>query len=334
MNNQPMILKQSPVIEHKLIELGTRVSEKLAALNIDNQVATEETIQALKTIRADLNKEAKEYEEQRKKIKEAVLNPYSEFESIYKAQISQKYKEADTVLKNKINDFEIKVKQAKKEKIVAYFEELRTLEKLDWLSFDRLNIEINLSTSEKKYKEQILAIIKQVVDDLELISTDTHSAEMLVEYKKTLNASASIKTVRDRKQKEKEEKERILSERTRRRTSYLRSLGFISHDITRTYNWIKDESVMISFADLESLTDEDWNKRYNEIEAKIKALEESKAQPLQAPTIAPPIQPTITVPEAKEEIFEAKFLVSGTYKELKALGDFLKSNNYKYQNID
>lgn len=328
-----MVLIQSPIIEHSLIELGNRVSQRLKELNLSNQVATEETIKTLKVLRAELNKESKDFEEKRKAIKDAVLNPYNDFETIYKEQISEKYKQADTTLKEKINDFEIKVKQDKREKIIAYFEELRDFEQLDWLSFEQLKIDINLSTSEKKYKEQVLAFVQQVRDDLDLIASDTYSAEILVEYKSTLNASAAIKTIRDRKQKEKEETERLLFDRTMKRKSSLRSLNFITNDLTRTFNWITDESVMISAADVEHLSEEDWQKKYLDLEARTKAKEADKPQIIQAPKISTPT-PQQPKKEVKEEIFEAKFLVKGTYTQLKALGSFLKENNYEYQNID
>ena len=65
-------LKVLPVIEHDLVKVGNLVDKRLAQLNVANLVATDETIQSLKTLRADLNKELKEYEEQRKVVKDLI----------------------------------------------------------------------------------------------------------------------------------------------------------------------------------------------------------------------------------------------------------------------
>lgn len=332
--SEVMILEQIPVIKHKLVEVGNDVSKRLADLNIDNQVATEDTIKTLKETKAELNKEAKNYDELRKIIKTSVLTPYNDFEAVYKEQISDKYKEADATLKTKINEFELKVKQEKKENVIAYFEELKDFEQLDWLKFEQLDMDINLSTSEKKYKVEVFGRVQKISDDLSLISTETHAAEILVEYKTSLNASQAIQLVRQRKQKEKEESDRILFERNRKRVDAIRKLQFISHDLTRTYNWVIDESVMVKYDEVENLSDEDWQKKYLELESKAKTKEEVKPQILQAPTISAPVPTPQPQPEVKEELFEAKFLVTGTYAEIKALGEFMKANNYKYQNID
>jgi len=96
----------------------------------------------------------------------------------------------------------MKIKQEKKDKLIAYFDELCAVEKLDWLKYEKLCIEVNLSTSLKQYKVQISTDIGKIKDDINLISTEKHEAEILVEYKKTLNASQSIQQVRKRKQEE------------------------------------------------------------------------------------------------------------------------------------
>ena len=92
MKQDSIQLIQKPVIQHEMARVGKSVTERLNALNIEGQVATEATVKSLKELRADLNKELAEFELQRKAIKEAVMNPYSEFEATYKIEISEKYK--------------------------------------------------------------------------------------------------------------------------------------------------------------------------------------------------------------------------------------------------
>lgn len=329
-NNQIQLI-QSPIIKHSLEQMGLSVTNRLSELNIDNLVATEDTVGTLKKLRAELNKEAKEFESQRKIIKDAILTPYNDFEVIYKEQIITKYKDADETLKTKVNDFEMKIKTERKIELEAYFTEICEMEQIDWLSFTRLGIEINLSTTVKKYKEQILEKIQGVVNDLDLINTDIYATEILVEYKQNLNVSQSIKIVRERKSQEKIEADRLHMQIVSKRTAQLRSIGLVYHDLTRTYNWVNDESVMVKHSEVESLSDTDWQKKIAELESKTRRPLQIPI-PLQAPTIevqSPPIQT-----ETKIEVFEAGFVVTDTYDRLMLLSAFLKDNGYNYKNID
>lgn len=332
MNNK-IQLTQSPIIKHSLEQMGLSVTNRISELKIDKLVATEDTISTLKKLRAELNKEAKEFESQRKVIKDAVLTPYNDFETIYKEQIITKYKEADETLKSKVNDFEMKIKTDRKIELEEYFAEICDMEQIDWLTFSRFGIEINLSTTLKKYKEQVLEKIQTVVNDLELINTDTYATEMLVEYKTNLNVSQAIKTVRDRKANEKAEAVRLQMQVTSKRTAQLRSIGLVYHDITRTYNWVNDESVMIKNSDVEMLSDIDWTKKYGEIESIVKkSIQVGTPTSLRAPTIR--IEQHSKKEEVKPEVFEAKFSLSDTYERLMQLSKFLKDNGYNYKNID
>lgn len=331
-NNQIQLI-QSPIIKHSLEQMGLSVTNRLSELNIDNLVATEDTVGSLKKLRAELNKEAKEFESQRKIIKDAILTPYNNFESIYKEQIITKYKDADETLKTKVNDFEMKIKIERKTELEKYFAEICEMEQIDWLPFTRIGIEINLSTTVKKYKEQILEKIQGVVNDLDLINTDIYATEILVVYKQNLNISQSIKIVRERKVQEKTEADRLHLQMVSKRTAQLRSIGLVYHDLTRTYNWPHDESVMVKNSDVEELSDTDWLSKYSQIESKVKAQRSIPfSSPLQAPAVELPNK--TTEKKAEPESFEAKFMVKDTYERLMLLSKFLKENGYTYENID
>ena len=322
-------LIQLPIIQHSLYEIGKSVTERLAQLNIENQIATEETVTALKKMRADLNKESAQFEEQRKGIKKAILTPYDDFEIIYKVEISEKFAKADETLRDKIREFENKIKEVKRNNLKEYFTELTEHENITWLTFDRWNVEINLSTSEKNYKEKILEFVGKIVEDLDLINTEVHAAEIIVEYKKTLNASQAITGVRQRKEQEKIEKERIIFQRTKGRIAQLQKIGFVYSDIAHAYYFVKNDTISISLQDVETFEGDQWNKRYAALEMESeKHTKQNKTEVLQAPTVA-------TVPNVptQEEVHQAKFCVQGTISELMKLKEFLVSNNYKYNNI-
>ena len=338
-----IVVRQIPVIEHDLVNVGRSVTERINALNLEAQVVTEDTVQTLKKLKAELVKEATEWENQRKAVKKIVNDPYTEFEEVYKTEVICKYKEADETLKTKINEFELKIKDEKRRNLQLYFVEVCQVEKIDWLTFERLGIEVNLSTTEKKYKEQILDFVTRIVSDMRLIGTEKDAAEMLVEYKRTLNASQAITTVRERKEAEKLEQERIKMAETNRRKSMLLKLSFVFHDLTRTMNWIQDETLLIPLADVENFTTDQWNVAYAKLEADVNARKRptlgsfiNTPEPLQAPTVVQQTHQTQTPPPAQTEQIEldVTFKVYGTFEQLTALNNYLKENGFKYEQIN
>lgn len=335
MNNQEIKLVQLPVIQHNLQIIGKGVSKRILALNLENQVATEDTIKTLKEIRAELSKEATAFETQRKDVKNAVMQPYSDFEAIYKTEIIDKYKDADELLKKKISEFEMKIKIEKREKLVGYFNGLCESRNIDFLTFERMNLEVNLSTSEKKYQEQILEFVSRVNDDLKLIETETeNAAEILIEYKKTLNASGAITTVRARKDAEKAERLRIIANRTSARIKGLQGLSFVYDDLTKIYHFVSDANIFIKYFDVETLENDEWSNLFVKTENLVKDYQKSQKQHISASvvqtTAQPASQPTA---ETKEEIFVATFEVTGTHAKIMMLKNFLVENNFNYKNL-
>jgi len=343
-----MELITAPVIKHDMVAIGKTVDARLKKLNVSGLVVTEDTIQSLKALRAELNKEFTGYEAQRKALKQAVANPYMEFEAIFKAEIGEKFKKATDELKDKIGDFEIKLKVEKKDNVLRYFTELCAAEEIGFLKFSDLNLNITLSVSEKKYKEQCNAFVERVKDDLMLIQTSEYEAEVMTEYKKTLSASKALTEVKERKDAEKMEKARIKLNMIQKRTALLSSIGVFFHAMTKTYNWIEDDAFYITEAHVESLSDEDFRDNFVEMEAAIKEQMGKKAptpveeptptqpEPIKKPILKAPLKaPTVKAPIAKKaEIFKANFVCEGTMTQLKALGQYMKDNSITYKNIE
>lgn len=212
MSNQELIVvKQLPQIEEHLKELSLDVDKKVE--NAKNLVCTEENVTTIKQIRASLNKEFKEVEQQRKIVKEQILAPYMQFEEIYKTYISDKYKSADNDLKVKIDSIENELKVKKEQEIKDYFEEYKTANNIDFITYEQTKINTTLSASMKSLKEQAKQFIDKIVDDLKLIETQDHKTEILVEYKQTLNVSQAITSVTNRFKAIEEEKKKIEQEK-------------------------------------------------------------------------------------------------------------------------
>ena len=116
-------VSQFPVIEENLKALSQTIDEKVSrAMNL---VCTIDNYKDIKAVRADLNRDFKVLEEQRKTVKSAVMQPYNEFEDTYKKYVSNKFKEADADLKGKITEVEDVLKKEKEEKAEKEFETLK-----------------------------------------------------------------------------------------------------------------------------------------------------------------------------------------------------------------
>ena len=327
-------LKVLPVIEHDLVKVGKLVDERLAQLNIANLVATDETIQAMKSLRADLNKELKDYEEQRKVVKELITKPYSEMEVVYKQMVSDKYKTATDILKDKIGEFENKIKLNKKTEVEEYFNEAVSMFDIEWLKFGMLKIDINLSTSVKKYKEDIAEAIKRIVTDVELIEMQQFAVEMLVEYKKDLNISRAIKEVADRKEKERKEKqERIDMEIERRERILTNQCNMIRRDFVKSYVNVIHDDLFVSYDTIRNATKEEFENvvqdTIREINARRKQRESASA-PLKAPEVVTTTTANTTV---EPEIITIQFEVAGTYEQLVSLNNYLKQSGLQYKQL-
>ena len=201
-----IIVKQLPQIEEHLKELSTEIDKKVEYAK--SLVCTEESVKAIKQVRADLNKEFKELEAQRKNVKEQILAPYMQFEEVYKMYISDKYKSSDIDLKTKIDNTENELKAQKEQEIRDYFEEYKTANDIDFVTFEQANINVTLTASKKSLKEQAKKFIDEIVDDLKLVETQDCKEEILVEYKQTLNISRAIQEVANRHKLLEEEKKR------------------------------------------------------------------------------------------------------------------------------
>lgn len=216
MSKDLIIIKQLPQIEEHLKELSTEIDKKVE--NAKSLVCTEENVKAIKQVRADLNKEFKEVEAQRKAVKEQILAPYMQFEEVYKTYISEKYKSADVDLKQKIESTENELKKQKEQEIKDYFEEYKTANNIDFVNYEQAKINVTLTASKKSLKEQAKMFIDKITDDLKLIETQECKEEILVEYKQNLNVSRAIQDVANRhklleeeKRKQEEQKITIIS---------------------------------------------------------------------------------------------------------------------------
>lgn len=191
-----IVVKQLPVIEEHLKSIKEVAEAKTnAALAL---VCTEETLVAVKEARAALRKDFQQLEDTRKMIEKAISAPVDKFKAEYKKYVTEVFGPADAKLKEKIDEVENELKEAKKAEIAAYFYEYLESKKIDFVTFENANINVTRSASKKSLNEQAKAFIDRICEDLNLIETQEHKVEILIEYKKTLNVSNAITAVVER----------------------------------------------------------------------------------------------------------------------------------------
>lgn len=218
--NEIIQIKQLPIIEEKLKSLETEIKKKIEiALSL---VVNEDTCKEIRKTRAELNKEFKELEALRKNIKARVLKPYEDFEKIYK-EVTGYYGIADRKLANRVTEVENSIKGEKEKEIKQYFEEYKKslLLEYDFITYEKANLNITLTVSLKKLKEESKVFLDKIKEDIKAIKQTEHSDDLFFEYSKTLDIGRSIIIVRERlkaieeqkRQKERtEEKEKVQQE--------------------------------------------------------------------------------------------------------------------------
>lgn len=192
-----MVVKQLPIITERLILIKNDIEKEVAeALSWE---CTADTVGEVKKLRADLNKRRAELESKRKEVKKKILAPYEAFESIYKENVSDILSLADEKLKIKIDAVENELKAEKKAEVEEYFNEYAAANGIDFIKFAVAGIDITMSATKKKLKEQAKAFIDNIADGIKLIeSMDNYNDEIMVEFKRSLNASSAIRVVNER----------------------------------------------------------------------------------------------------------------------------------------
>mgnify|MGYP003246752182 CR=1 FL=1 len=296
---QVITLKQLPIIEEHLQLVKSDVETRTR--NAMQLVCTEETRKDVKSIRTELSKEFAEMENQRKRVKEAIMEPYNQF-AVYKECISDPYKKADAELKKRIDEVESGLKSDKEKAIRDYFNELCKANNLPWLRFEQMGLKIGLSTSVNGTKTALTSTVLRISNEVLELSRYENAAELMVEYKKSLNMALALSTIRARQeqielQKQYEAQRRATLEQQR----------------------AAEEKVQQAVAEAQE----------TQQSAAEPPIEEVTAPTEETPTEAP----TAVQEQAPATIYEVKFAVRGTIAQLKKLKQFIMQEGMSYDDI-
>ena len=239
--NEIIVLEQLPIIKARLDFVSEKIKEKVqASLNL---VCNEETVKDVKKVRADLNKEFQELEVQRKQIKNAIMEKYNDFETLYKEKISYLYNLADEKLKAKIWSVEDELKKEKEIELRGFVEEHCKKHNIN-IQFERIGLNITLSASIKSLKEQALSFIERVATDLKMIEMEEYKDEILLEYNSTLDFAKSKMLVIERHKQIEElqrQKEELAKKHEEEQKVVEKVEQVIEEEITAPVELVEDE---------------------------------------------------------------------------------------------
>lgn len=181
------------------VDTITKFGEEFHQLNkhyIDgNVVINKDNLQEMKKKRAEYNNQFKEIEEMRKFTLKELDKERNELTKVYKPNVTDHFNKIDVNFKKSIDEIENEEKQEKENRVKLYFDELKQLNNIDFINFNDIGLNITLTVSENKLKEQTLDFVKRVVSDLELIGTQIHAERIKVRYMAIINVSQAIKEV-------------------------------------------------------------------------------------------------------------------------------------------
>ena len=295
---QVITLKQLPVIEEHLQLVKADVEARTN--NAMQLVCTEETRGDVKKIRTELGKEFAAMEEQRKRVKEAIMEPYNRFEEVYKQCIADPYKKADAELKRRVDEVETGLKADKVKEIQGYFAELCKANSLPWLRFEQMNLKIGLSTSVNGVKTALTSTVLKIAEEVQELSRHEDAAELLVEYKKSLNVALALSTVRARHEQIELQKQ----QEAERRAAFEQQQA-------------AEEKVQQAIAEAQET-------QPDEVQPPVEEVPVPDEEPLAAMQEPEGTQPAV---------YEVKFAVRGTIEQLKKLKQFIMQEGMSYDDI-
>ena len=197
MSKDIIVIEQLPVISQNLMAIKAEVDARTA--RAASLICTEDTVKEVKKERAELNKEFTSLENERKRVKSAILKPYEDFEKVYKECVSDAYKAADETLKGKIADVENGLKAERQAAFNEYFDRKREETGIGFVEPEQVDVKITLSGSAESYKKAADDFFAKIVSDLNTIDKMADKEEILYEYKQTLNLGQAIAVVTNRK---------------------------------------------------------------------------------------------------------------------------------------
>lgn len=224
---------QAPVISEDLE--GVKRQLELVLAEVAQLPDNDESMKRIKDLRAELNREFAAMEAQRKEVKRQVLQPYTQAEAKYKVCIADPYRAADAQLKQRVDGYQEGLKQGCRNRLEEYFDELCQAHGVDFLRFSQAGVAVDMAMARqkepRKAMEAIETFVLRVRGDLDAILPLEDAPEVLAEYRESLDLSAAILTVKNRKSltaymaRQVREAQAVQTEQEQHRQQLLKAMG-------------------------------------------------------------------------------------------------------------
>lgn len=206
-----IVVQQLPIIKEQLHSIKAQAQQ-----SVDEALAlacTEETYKVVKERRTALNRDRKDLDARRMAVQKQIMQPFEEFDVVYKECVTNVYGPADKLLKERISEIENSLKAEKEKKVIAYFSELAKANGVEWVDYQDMVIAVTMSASLKSLKATVKDYIDGVVKDVNCINGMENAPEIMAEYKQCRNLAVAINSVSQRKDRiareEAERKQRL-----------------------------------------------------------------------------------------------------------------------------
>ncbi len=206
--NEIIEVTQLPIIKQNLLSVKETVINRINA--VKDMAITEDTRKEAKAVRAQLNKEKAEFDNQLKSVKLAVMKPYEDLLITYNECITGPYAEADDIFKTKISEIETGLKKNKADEVERYFNEYAVSLNLDFVKFSDIQLNITLNSSMKSLKNTVKGFLDRIAEEMDSLLSMECKEELFAEYKNNgYNLAQAITNVDSRHKRIEREKERI-----------------------------------------------------------------------------------------------------------------------------
>lgn len=202
-----IVAKRLPVNQSQFQAIRARGDKQL--MDARSLICTAENLASVKSARAEVQKEYDALEGWRKAIKAWAMEEYGKFEADYKSA-SKCYVDALSFYSDEIRETESAIKKECEDGLRDYFAELCAVRHLDWLEYERAGIKVDMASARAKtpgkLRRQLAGFVEQVAMSVGRISKMDDAAEIMVEFRQTLNEAASVYAVSERHRRIEEER--------------------------------------------------------------------------------------------------------------------------------
>ena len=141
------------------------------------------------------------------------MQPFEDFDEVYKECVTDVYGPADEALKGKIADVEAGLKADKEKKVKDYFAEMVKASGVEWVTYEDVGVAVTLTASLKSLKAKVKEYVEKVAADVACINGMENAPEIMAEYKLCGSLAVAINSVSQRKDRiareEAERKQRL-----------------------------------------------------------------------------------------------------------------------------